>query len=288
MFSLPWAFEKSTIRKELSAPTVDNEYIDSFAEELKDSLPRAVLFLRKLERVELRRNGKPISVVTRRVDDDRIQIDQDGDVQCWHVLESDFSDEAGVLKRRFEGSIAHGRSARVRVAVADSAIDVGLLYATLPTEQPTGLPFHIDADFYPASDRKAIEFGDAHDPRSEWNRAAIRAAASAVQANLDALQDRFKNDAPTFWEFLSRVYKVYQNSEGNARLPLGEFWQSLLPSLAKAAIVHTESGSWLPPSSTRIPTGSQEEVAVRAFEDLGLELANHDLWKTTGRPPHAT
>ena len=53
-----------------------------------------------------------------------------------------------------------------------------------PTEQSTGLPFHIDADFFPASDRKSIAFGDSYDPRSEWNRAALKAAASVVAANL--------------------------------------------------------------------------------------------------------
>lgn len=279
VFNLPWAFERSIIRDKLSVPTVDGEYIDSLVEELQDSLPRAALFLKNLERVELRRDGDPVRLVTRRVADDTIRITQDGETRHWYVLEGDFSVEAEPLKRKYGASIAGDRSARVRVAIPDSSVDRGLLYATLPTEQSTGLPFHIDADFYPDSDRKAIEFGDAHDPRSEWNRAAIRAAASTVQANLSALVRKFRDDAPAFWEFLSKIHKVHQDTEESAHLPLAVFWELLVPALADAPIVPTESGKWLRPRATRIPTGAQEEAATRAFENLGLEIVHHDLWR---------
>ena len=281
VFKLPWAFEESGVRKALKAPTVGAAYIKSFVDELKDSLPIAILFLKKLQRIELLRNGEPICVVTRRIRDDTIQVDLDGDVRCWRVLEANFFDEAMMLKAQCRDSIDQGCSDRVRVAIPDSLIEDGLLFATLPTEQSTGLPFHIDADFYPASDRKSIEFGDTHDPRSEWNRAAIRAAASAVQANLIPLRDMYSDDAPTLWAFLSCVQGVHQGAEGNTRLPLGKFWESLLPSLGEAPIVHTESGKWLVPKSTRIPTGPQEEDAVQAFQDLGIEIVHRDQWRNS-------
>ena len=166
------------------------------------------------------------------------------------------------------------------MAVPDSILNDGLLFATLPTEQSTGLPFHIDADFYPASDRKSIAFGDTHDPRSEWNRAAIRAAALAVQSNLIPLRDMYSDDAPTLWAFLSCIQEAHQGAKDNTRLPLGEFWESLLPSLAEAPIVYTESGKWLVPKFTRIPTGPQEEDAVRAFQDIGIEIVHRDLWNS--------
>ena len=143
------------------------------------------------------------------------------------------------------------------------------------------MPFHIDADFYPASDRKSIEFGDTHDPRSEWNRAAIRAAVSAVQSNLIPLRDMYSDDAPTLWAFLSCVQGVHQGAEGNTRLPLGEFWESLLPSLGEAPIVYTESGKWLVPKFTRIPTGPQEEDAIHALRDIGIEIVHRDLWRNS-------
>ena len=278
VFKLPWAFEESGVRTALKAPTVGRAYIESFVDELKESLPRAILFLKKLERIELCRNGEPVSIVTRKIIDNTIRVDQDGDVRCWRVLKANFSDKARMLKAQYGDSIDPSRSDRVRVAVPDSLIDDGLLFATLPTEQSTGLPFHIDADFYPASDRKAIEFGDVHDPRSEWNRAAIRAAASAVQSNLIPLRDMYSNDASSLWAFLSCIQGVHKGVEGNTRFPLGEFWESLLPLLGEAPIVCTESDKWLVPTDTRIPTGPQEERAVRVFQDLGIEIVHRDLW----------
>ena len=281
IFKLPWAIEESRVRKVLKAPAVGAAYIESFVDELKESLPTGILFLKKLERIELHRNGEPVGIVTRRISDNTILVDRDGDVRCWRVLEANFSDEAMVLKARYGGSIDPGRSDRVRVAVPDSLIDDGLLYATLPTEQSTGLPFHIDADFYPASDRKSIEFGDTHDPRSEWNRAAIRAAASAVQSNLMPLRDMYSGDASTLWAFLSCIQGVHHGTDGDVRLPLGEFWESLLPSLEDAPIVYTESSKWFVPRFTRIPTGSQEEDAVPAFQDIGIEIVHRDLWRNS-------
>ena len=65
------------------------------------------------------------------------------------------------------------------------------------------------------------------------------------------------------------------------RIPLGEFWESLLPSLGEVPIVYTESDKWLVPKLTRIPTGPQEEDAVRAFQDVGVEIVHRDLWKSS-------
>ena len=280
-FRLPWAFEESRVRRELKTPAIDTRYIESLVEDLAESLPKAILFLKNLERIELRRNGELVSVITRKIGDNTCRVDQDGEVRCWRILEATFSDEAKMLRVRYRDSIDEGRSDRVRVAVSDSLINDGLLFATLPTEQSTGLPFHIDADFYPASDRKAIEFGDAYDPRSEWNRTAIQAAASAVRSNLIRLRDMYSDNPSALWDFLSRIQKVHQGSLGNVRLPLGEFWDSLLPSLAEAPIVYTETDDWLLPKCTRIPTGQQEEDSVRAFQDIGIEIVHRDLWRNS-------
>lgn len=277
-FRLPWAFEESEVRKALKVPPVNKDYIEALVDELAEALPRAILFLKKLERIELRRDGKLVSVVTRRRHDTTIWINQDNDIRCWRILETDFPTKAKNLKSLYGNSIDIHRSDRVRVAIPDSLIDDGLLFAALPTEQLTRLPFHIDADFYPASDRKAIEFGDVHDPRSEWNRAAIRAAASAVHSNLILLRDMYSDDAATFWGVLGQIQAVDQGARGDLRNPFGDFWKALLPSLEEAPIVYTESGKWLLPKCTRIPTGQQEQNSVGAFLELGIEIVHRDLW----------
>jgi hypothetical protein len=67
-FKLPWAYQDSKVRQELSSPIVDEEYVDSFAGELSEDLPRTILFLKKLETIDLLRNGKRVAQVTRVID----------------------------------------------------------------------------------------------------------------------------------------------------------------------------------------------------------------------------
>ena len=114
--------------------------------------------------------------------------------------------------------------------------------------------------------------------RSEWNRAALRAAASVVAANLISIRDTLGQDAADFWRFLDALYKIHGARGSDAQVPLGAFWQSLTPSLPSSPIVRSESGEWLKPSEVRIPTGREEESAVRTFGELGIGMVSRNLW----------
>ena len=276
LFKLPWAFQESRVRQELKAPTVTRESIESFMEELSQSFPRAVLFLKKLESLELFRNGNLVVQVKRKAEAGYIRVYCNNDCQRLRVLEGDFSAESWSLKNRF-GPIDDNRSAHVRLALPDSPTDKGLLFAALPTELSTGLPFHIDADFFPSADRKSIVFGDSLDPRSEWNRAAIREAASLVETNLVPIRDTFGNDASKFWALLTRLYEVRRENGNDQRMPLRVFWESLTPSLGNVPIVYSECGKWLTPAKTCIPS-MREERAVPAFKALGINIVQRNLW----------
>ena len=278
-FRLPWAFDKSEVRRKLKVPPVTDSYINQLVENLQGSLPITTLFLRTIERLVLCHNGKLVSSIVRgKVNDGTIQIDLDGQIDNWRVFEGDFSTEAVDLKHNYKESLDPLGDDRIHVAVPTSPIKDGRLFVTLPTGEQTGLPFHINADFYSTSDRAHIHFSDHDDPGSEWNRAAIRAAASVVSSNLSQLRQIYHNDPPAFWAFLSSIHKVYQEQEGDTLMPLGMFWESLLPSLAETSIVYTESSEWLVPDLTRIPTGQKEQSAVQVFEQLGIKIVNRDLW----------
>ena len=277
VFRLPWAFEESSVREGLKVTPVVKEYIESFVEELKDSLPNAILFLKKLDTIELLRNGKPVSRVKKPiVEGSEILIDCGNTSRVWRVLEGSFDDLASRLRRRFASQIENSRSCHVRVGIPDSPLGSGLLYATLPTKHSTGLPFHIDADFFPTSDRNSIAFEDAHDHRSEWNRAAIMAVSSVVSDNLIPLRDMFKGNAKAFWSLLGRLHDTHE-AQSNEREPLGAIWEMLLPSLRNSPIVHTESGKWLNPDQVLITTGETEGAGVPAFGALGIEMVHQDL-----------
>ena len=277
VFRLPWAFGGSRVRRGLKVPPVDADSIDAFVEELKGALPTAILFLKKLDTIELRRNGEPVRCVTRVVEDSSITIEYDGVIRDWRIIEGDFAQEALEIKAKFSTYMDSNREDRVRIAIRDTLLDNGVLSATLPTEQSTGLPFHIDADFFPAADRKSIAFEDSYDHRSEWNRAAIRAAASMLRDNLIPMRDMFSQDASTFWAMLGQLHKVYDEHRNETRRPLGAFWEALLPVLRTSPIVYTESGQWLASAEVRITTGEVEKEAVQAFGALGIETVHLEL-----------
>ena len=218
----------------------------------------AILFLKQIRKIELHRNGVPVCRVTRELHGDCTVVNCDGASQRWRVFGGTFRSAAVQLRAEYGDVIEASRSSDVRVAVSDSTPVSGLLFATLPTEQSTGLPFHIDADFFPASDRKSIAFGDSYDPRSEWNRTALKAAASVVAANLIRIRDTFGEGVGNFWRFLDRLYGIHSTTGSDERIPLKTFWQSLAAFLPSAPIVHSESGKWLKPAEVRIPTGRAE------------------------------
>ena len=277
VFRLPWAFGGSRVRRGLKVPPVDADSIDAFVEELKGALPTAILFLKKLDTIELRRNGEPVRCVTRVVEDSSITIEYDGVIQEWRIIEGGFAKEALEIKAKFSTYMDSNREDRVRLAIPDAPLNDGLLFATLPTEQTTGLPFHFDADFFPAADRKSIAFEDSYDHRSEWNRAAIRAAASTLRDNLITLLDVFEQDAQGFWAIIRQLHDIHREYSNNNQRPLGAFWEKLLPLLQTSPIVYTESGTWLVPEEVRITTGSEEKKAVPAFAALDIEIVHEDL-----------
>ena len=278
LFWLPWAFQPSTVRRELSSPPINAESLESFTEELKESLPNAILFLKNLKEIALRRNGELVTQVVRRVEGHTTHVDCDGNASQWRIFEGSFVDEAQELIGQFGEYIEENRSSYVKVAIADSEKIDGRLYATLPTNRSTGLPFHIDADFFPTSDRKSIQFEDSLDHKSEWNRKAIHAAAAVLKSNLLSVRDLFQNDAAAFWVILDKLHDVHQQHIRNTRLPLAVFWRTLLPSLKDSPIVLSRSERWLNPSETHMPTSRREESAVTAFEALNFEIVHENLW----------
>ena len=279
VFRLPWAFEESEVRTKLKVPPVDQNAPDQFVKELKNSLSKAILFLKKIQKIELLRNGKRVIQVTKIKKEKMVKINYDDVSQNWRVMQGNFQNAALELKKRFQSYIEDNREAHVQIAIPDTFLDDGLLFATLPTEQSTGLPFHIDADFFPTSDRKSIAFEDTNiiDHRSEWNRAAIQAAASVIEANLIPLRNMFKNDAPTFWAILDSLNRIYQEHTNDTRKPFAMFWEVLHPLLKASQIVYTESEKWLTPDETRIPTGEKEEEAIPVFKALNIEIVHQDL-----------
>ena len=281
-FYLPWAYRESELRGKLQTPPVTQEYVETFAEELKISLPKAILFLKKLELIELIDKGKAMKIRRVKENDGFVIYRDDERQEYWRILSGKISPAEG----RFN------RSTLVRLAVPDKFIGDGILFATLPTKGSTGLPFHINADFFPDSSRKSIIFEDKHDPKSEWNREALQVAASVVKDNLIVIRDMFINNPIDFWAMLESLYNINgkikqikkdRKIKPDDPIPLelfwDLFWEELKPILETHPIVYTESNQWLKPVEVRLLVSNKEWNAIEAFESLGIEIVHQGLKK---------
>ena len=195
-FRLPWAFEESEVRKELGIMPVSRESLSDFAVQINHSIESAALFLKQVTTLELRRNGKLIRKIEAVRENDNLLLADGSQTVIWRIFEGSFEASANEMRRRYGGIIETKRQPIVKIAVPDDPEVNGLLYAFLPSETSTGLPFHINADFYPSPDRKRIIFGDGF--KAEWNELAIQCATVTLANHCDEFLEIFSQK--NFWK----------------------------------------------------------------------------------------
>ena len=269
-FRLPWAVVRSPFREAIHQEPVSAEAIRSFMDVLLAAIPAAMPFLKKLETIEANNGGRRITYQQRR-DENRVRLrSSEGEVHEWLFLEGDFDAEGAELKSAHPDVIEEGRSPVVRIAVPMSEDAAGgLLYATLPTEEPAHLPVLVHADFVPASDRKRIRFDSS--PVSEWNRAALRAAAGVMAANLELIAANAGDEA--FVQLLISARDLRERLESDRiESAFGSFWDSILESLPDAAVVPIETGGHGTTASVRLWAEEAEGFAAPVLRDLDLSL----------------
>jgi len=276
-FILPWATNPDTImRKALTAEPVSQEDRIALIEELESKLPVAMVFLKKLERIEIRENGKPRKRFERVLEGDQVLI-SDGNKKndyIWNIIDGDFEETAEKLRERNPNRIEPKRSHEVKIAIPEKPSGAGLFCVCLPTEHDTGLPFHINADFFTSSDRKKLIL--EADYQSQWNYAAIEGAAEALAAALEKLRELLGHK--NLWELVTSIHKVGQEAEGGKRhTKLATFWEKLSPVLRESPIVYTEHQRWVTPPEALLLGEKEEEEVQPIFEVLDLEIVHRDI-----------
>lgn len=276
-FILPWAKDpQSNLRNKLNAQALAAPDIDALFDELDRSLLASMLFLKRLRTIELQRNGR-VHRVFQRVDEGDSLILTDGHPshdRVWHVLKGDFSEEAKELRKRHPGRIEPKRSSRVIIAIPQENECRGLFCVCLPTEQESGFPFHINADFFPSNDRKRLNLSAGFE--SEWNRAAIRAAAKTLSYHLERLPSLLGHQS--FWTLLKSIKRISDEAAKPGREPaLAAFWEDLSPRLQTAPVIFTTLGEWAMPSQCCLLQQKEEAAAVPLLERLGMKIVNEEL-----------
>jgi hypothetical protein len=276
-FVLPWAFDSdSYLRDRLAAPAMSLTGIDELRRELLDVLPTTVLFLQNLNELGVRDGDEPAGQVERLFDEDRLLVQVNDRVESWVIFDGSFPDRAADLRAKHGGKIEDSRHDDVQIAIPlEHAID-GRLCAYLPTRHSTGLPFHVNADFFPASDRTRLPDEGF---RGEWNREAIRAAARAVAERLVDLRDLL--GPKRLWEMILAAWRCRSEDgtgEGGQSDWLGSFWSEMVPFLAETPIFYTSGGEWVRPSDgVTINQLEDERLSLPFLEWLGLHVVHPDL-----------
>jgi hypothetical protein len=270
-FRLPWAFETSNVRQELRIPPVDPSELEGFVRFISQAIEAACLFLKQVTVLELRRSGNLVRrIETLKEGNTMLLSDGNGEI-VWRILEGRFEQTAASMRARYGALIEEKRQPTVKIALPETPLENGLLYAFLPSETHTGLPFHINADFYPSQDRKRILFEQNY--QSEWNNLAIRCAATTLAENVDGILDTLPPQS--FWDFAERVKRASDSS--NLSEAFTNFWRELKPRIReKPAILTTWEERKIPPATFYLDYDEQVNAA-KIFENLGIGTVHPDL-----------
>lgn len=269
-FWLPWATEPSEFRARLRQEPLTPDAIARFPAEIRRHVPRAMPFIKNLVSIELDLFGQRNEFTLNRTPGSLVLTSSDGPDQEWVLLSGDFESDASILKTDHRALIEGERSAQAEVAIPlNEQITAGTFYVTLPTEESTHLPLLINAEFYPASDRKRVRFDDA--PEGEWNRAAVRAAARVLASRLSELPELIGDDRLV--ALLKSARDLQSNpAQTDANAAMDAFWKEIVSDLPNTAVVPTIAGDHRSPREARLWAEDAERAAAPLLRSIGVDL----------------
>ena len=278
-FFLPWANDPNTeARLALGVSHVSPAHIDQLADDFQTVLRKSLLFLRHVRKAEVRRNGHLLLAcdLDRNESSDLIaSFRPSGDVEHWHILRADAADVAQSLYATHPRLETLDRSTKISIGlrIYPEPLSDGLLYAFLPTEQLTGLPLHINADFFPEPDRKAVIFaGRQH--QQAWNEMLIDAAAAELARDPEGLMEMIGPNQ--LWQVLGRAYDISSKPSGHPTC-FKSFWKRIEGTAPKAHVALAQDGSLQRPNGVFLPGSPLNENQAKALLEVGGRLAAEDL-----------
>ncbi|HEY1092736.1 MAG TPA: hypothetical protein VGE47_16680, partial [Burkholderiaceae bacterium] len=278
-FFLPWADDPNTeARLALGVSHVSAAHIDQLVDDFQKVLRKSLLFLRHVRTAEVRRNGELLLAC----DLDRgdgtdliVSFRPSGEVEQWHILRADVAEAAARLYAshpRLE-SLGRGTKISIGLRIDPEPLAEGVLYAFLPTEQSTGLPMHINADFFPESDRKAVIFA-GHQHEQAWNEMLIDAAAAELAKDPEGLR-KMLGDVQ-LWQILARAFDLSKPS--NHPTCFKRFWERLKVTGAQAQIALAQDGSVQRPNGVFLPfRGFPASQQSKTLLELGGRFVAEDI-----------
>lgn len=272
-FELAWASTQSATRNALNASPTPDDVRERVASEIRGVMDRGLFFLRRLEQVELRVDGKLVHAVSIEREENVLTITKQPEDQQerWLILSADAGERATELElqTRFPMLADLDRSTAVTIAIPlDEKPFEGLLYAYLPTEQPSRLPMHVNADFFPHPNRRAIVLtGEQHD--RYWNELLLETAAAAIFDSFVMLSG--KVGAKRLWEIGSSAHAL--RSEG----AFAVFWDRFAEAARAYHCSWSIEGRWCPIATSHLPPDAMPTEQQAALAGIGLDIIHPDL-----------
>lgn len=268
-FILPWASDPSPLREAFGQVPVTDDLIHQMAADLLEVVPEALLFLRRLDVIEVVTASK--SVVYERDFEGEITTiaGSDGSEQRWLLLPATLGEVGAEFRSKNGPLIQPDRRLELDVAVRlDEEQAAGKYFVTLPTEELTRLPISVNGSFFPKRDRKSVLIDGT--PRGEWNRMIVAEAARCLG---DALE-RVNGLVEQTWivRLLQASKQVHDATSATSRWhPDRIWWPAVQQALPAARVVPTcfdELGT-----IADVLVWSADEVnAADALREVGIRL----------------
>lgn len=271
-FELPWASLASDTRKGLNASPTPPDVVELVVKAIAEVMARGLFFLRNLGKIELLRNGGFIRSVSITRDGGVVDLEimPEGRLETWKILTRDASDLAAERKifDRFSILPELDRSPIVSIALPIHEEPVeGLLYAYLPTEQASGLPLHINADFFPHPTRRRITLtGESHE--RYWNELLLDTAARAIAEGFEEVRDLI--GTRRLWALAASAFGLKDKDSFKS------FWLELQVAAKMSQSVLTVAGKMALPGECLLPEQLTAEAQV-ALASVGVKLIHADL-----------
>ncbi|KXS32543.1 MAG: Uncharacterized protein AWT59_1312 [Candidatus Gallionella acididurans] len=277
-FFLPWADDPDTeARLALGMSHVSAALIDQLVADFQNILRKSLLFLRHVRTAEVRRNGELVLACDLNRGDGSdliVSFRPSDEVEQWHILRADVAESAARLYASHPRLEPLGRGTKISIGlrIDPEPLAEGVLYAFLPTEQSTGLPMQINADFFPESDRKAVIFA-GHQHEQAWNEMLIDAAAAELARDPEGLRTMLGD--VQLWQILARAFELSKPS--NHPTCFKSFWERLKVTGAQAHIALAQDGSVQRPSGVFLPRSPLTSHQAKTLLEVGGRLIAEDL-----------
>jgi len=282
-FFFPWANSESDLRKAIHSSPVTDEHVKQVFKDCQAVLRHSLLFLKNIQQAEVRSNGESALLV--KLDRDQrdliVSFEPEDKTEQWLILSSTIpADKKKTAFDRYSELERADRKDNISLAIRvedNLTFKNGLLYAFLPTQKPTGLPLHINGDFFPESSRKSLVFEGGQE-KQYWNELLIETAANSISENLKLLRNKVGHIQ--LWNLLDSAYKVSKNSGKGLDFPqcFSLFWDCISKKVMSGTkICYSSQGEYEKTQDIFSGKAIWTNKELTAFHQIGGKLAHKSL-----------